>query len=68
MSNYIEYEDVDPDGGYYFRPFDPDEDYFEELKESQGTRCQACHGSGLDKHEDVDCMNCWGEGVVYGNL
>lgn len=33
-----------------------------------GFECPACFGSGLDRHEDVDCMNCWGEGRVYGNL
>lgn len=33
-----------------------------------GTRCQACYGTGLDRYDDVDCLVCWGEGVLYGNV
>lgn len=53
---------------YYSRPFEPEDDYFEELREAQGIRCQACYGTGLDRYEDVDCLVCWGEGVLYGNV
>lgn len=27
-------------------------------------KCSACFGTGLDRHEDVDCIVCWGEGYV----
>lgn len=52
--------------------FDPLEDfvtntfelqYLGELYE-EGTKCPACFGTGLDRHEDVDCIDCWGEGYV----
>lgn len=41
-----------------------DEDYADDL----GTRCQACYGTGLDRYDDVDCIVCYGEGVLYGNF
>lgn len=41
-----------------------DPDYSEDL----GTRCQACYGTGLDRYDDVDCIVCYGEGVLYGNI
>lgn len=33
-----------------------------------GFECPACFGSGLDRHEEVDCLNCWGEGRIYGTV
>lgn len=33
-----------------------------------GTRCQSCYGTGMDRYEDADCMNCYGEGVVYESI
>ena len=36
--------------------------------EDPGFECSACFGSGLDRHEDADCINCWGEGRVYGTV
>jgi hypothetical protein len=53
---------------YYFLPFTPEEDYFEELMEAQGVRCQACYGTGLDRYDDVDCLNCYGEGFIYASI
>lgn len=53
---------------YYFRDFDEEDDYFENLDYTTGSRCQSCYGTGLDRHEDVDCLTCWGEGVVYGTI
>lgn len=58
---------IDEHPNYYAMLIDPDEDYFEELKEAQGIRCQFCYGTGLDRYEDVDCMTCWGDGVVYAS-
>lgn len=46
--------------------YDYDDDYFEDLKEAPGIKCHACFGTGLDRYEDADCMECWGEGVLYG--
>jgi hypothetical protein len=63
-SNFNLAEPVDNEEEYYSLPFDPEEDYFEELKEAQGTRCQACFGTGLDRYEEVDCMSCWGDGYL----
>jgi len=37
--------------------------YLGELGE-EATKCSACFGTGLDRYEDVDCMNCYGDGVV----
>lgn len=50
------------DGDWNSDDYDPD--YSEDI----GIRCQACYGTGLDRYEDVDCMTCWGEGVVYGSI
>lgn len=37
--------------------------YSGELGE-ETTKCHACFGTGLDRYEDVDCMTCYGDGVV----
>lgn len=37
--------------------------YLGELGE-ETTKCHACFGTGLDRYEDVDCMTCYGDGVV----
>lgn len=26
--------------------------------------CHACFGTGLDRYEDADCLECWGDGVL----
>lgn len=57
---------ISEDLAHYDEYGDWSEDWYEE--EDPGIRCQACYGSGLDRYEDVDCMNCWGEGVVYGTV
>lgn len=67
-SNSILRDFIDEHPNYYALLIDTDEDYFEDLKEAQGIRCQSCYGTGLDRYEEVDCMSCWGEGVVYASL
>lgn len=37
-----------------------DEEELEEL----ATTCNACYGTGQDRHVDADCMVCWGEGSI----
>ena len=37
--------------------------YLGELYE-EGTKCNACYGTGLDRYEDVDCLKCMGDGYV----
>lgn len=52
--------------------FDPVENFVTETFELQnsaelyeeGTKCNACYGTGLDRYEDVDCLNCFGDGYV----
>lgn len=52
--------------------FDPVENFVTETFELQysgelyeeGTKCPACYGTGLDRYEDVDCLNCFGDGYV----
>lgn len=48
-----------------FDDFD-DETLLDELEAEfdEGTKCNACYGTGLDREEDVDCMVCWGEGYI----
>lgn len=36
----------------------------EEEMEELATTCNACFGTGLDRHVDADCMVCWGEGSI----
>jgi hypothetical protein len=68
MSNYNYPDSIAND---YFDTgmlIDEDDDYFEVLKEDTGLRCQSCYGTGLDRYEDVDCLNCWGEGFLYESV
>lgn len=58
-SELSEFEETD-----YYLSYDSDEDYFEELVEGDGLRCQACYGTGLDRELDADCLECWGDGWV----
>lgn len=52
--------------------FDPVENFVADTFELQysgelyedGTKCSACFGTGLDRYEDVDCIECWGDGIV----
>ena len=54
------------------QPFE-DSEYFDEegydfeadVEIEVGIKCNACFGSGLDRYEDVDCMTCYGYGVLY---
>jgi hypothetical protein len=48
------------DDGYWLS--DDLEDYLE--YEEPLTKCNACFGTGLDRNDDVDCLVCWGDGVV----
>jgi hypothetical protein len=27
-------------------------------------KCNACFGTGMDRYEDADCLNCFGDGYV----
>lgn len=37
----------------------------EDVQELIDTKpCHACFGTGMDRYEDADCMNCYGDGVI----
>lgn len=61
-SNYSDVKTAD----YTFDVFVEDEFDEEDLKPvyDVGIKCNACFGTGLDRYEDVDCIECWGEGYV----
>lgn len=45
-----------------FENFEEDE---EELESEYETKtCPACFGTGEDRFEYADCLECWGEGIV----
>jgi hypothetical protein len=45
--------------------FDEESDFLLEHEwEDTPIKCNACFGTGLDRYEDVDCIECWGDGYV----
>lgn len=68
MSNYTTVFFEPNEGEIFEGDWNSDDDYDADYSEDIGIRCQTCYGTGLDRYEDVDCMTCWGEGVVYGSI
>lgn len=61
MTNYSTVEIDD----YNSTEFEEESEFLEEYEfEDNSTKCNACFGTGLDRYEDVDCMNCYGDGFV----
>lgn len=50
---------------YDSEDFEDESEFLEEYEwDDIPIKCNACFGTGLDRHEDVDCIECWGEGYV----